>query len=114
MPAASWTREPGTDRTRTAATTPLAPARRGDILDRPMHDAPTPLPPGRFFGVNCSERQVGGTSGLVLSETVYQPSQRIPRHAHERAYFAYLVGGDGQDRGNGPGAARATAWPSLY
>lgn len=63
------------------------------MLGALMHDAATPLPPGRFFGVNCSERKVGGASGLVLSETVYQPGQRVPRHAHERAYFGYTVGG---------------------
>jgi AraC family transcriptional regulator len=53
-------------------------------------DAPTPLEPGRFYGVNQSERHVGG---LILSEAHYRPAQRVPRHLHQRAYFGYLVGG---------------------
>jgi AraC family transcriptional regulator len=53
-------------------------------------DEPTPLPPGRFFGVNRSERRVGG---FILSETHYRPELRVPPHVHQRAYFGFLVGG---------------------
>ncbi|HTE54949.1 MAG TPA: AraC family transcriptional regulator [Kofleriaceae bacterium] len=51
---------------------------------------PTPLEPGRFFGVNRSERRV---SGLILSEAHYRPELRVPPHVHQRAYFGFLVGG---------------------
>lgn len=51
---------------------------------------PTPLEPGRFYGVNRSEQQLGG---LILSDTQYQPDQHVPPHLHQRAYFGYLVGG---------------------
>jgi AraC-like DNA-binding protein len=56
-----------------------------------MHGAPpTPLEPGRFYGVNRKEQRAGG---LILSETFYRPEQRVPPHMHQHAYFAYLAGG---------------------
>ena len=55
-----------------------------------MGSHPTSLEPGRFYGVNRSERHVGE---LILSEAQYAPAQRVPPHLHQRAYFAYLVGG---------------------
>jgi AraC family transcriptional regulator len=55
-----------------------------------MRSEPTPLEPGRFYGVNRSERHIGE---LILSETHYRPDQQVPPHIHQRAYFGYLVGG---------------------
>jgi AraC family transcriptional regulator len=55
-----------------------------------LRSQPTPLEPGRFFGINRSERRVGG---LILSDTHYRPAQRVPPHVHQRPYFGYLVGG---------------------
>ena len=55
-----------------------------------MHTEPTPLQPGRFYGVNRSERRV---HGIILSETHYGPELRIPPHVHQRAYFGFLLGG---------------------
>lgn len=52
--------------------------------------APIFLEPGRFYGENRSERRTGE---LILSEAQYAPAQRVPPHVHQRAYFAYLVGG---------------------
>ena len=59
-------------------------------IGRVMTAEPTPLEPGRFYGVNRSERHVGG---LILSETHYRPGLRIPSHIHQRAYFGFLLGG---------------------
>jgi AraC family transcriptional regulator len=55
-----------------------------------MDSEPTPLEPGRFYGVNRRERRMGG---LILSDTFYRPDQRVPPHVHQRAYFGYLIGG---------------------
>jgi AraC family transcriptional regulator len=55
-----------------------------------MSTEPTPLQPGRFYGVNRSERRV---HGLILSETHYGPELSIPPHVHQRAYFGFLLGG---------------------
>jgi AraC family transcriptional regulator len=51
---------------------------------------PTPLQPGRFYGVNRRETHV---HGLILSETHYGPDLHIPPHVHERPYFGFLLGG---------------------
>jgi len=51
---------------------------------------PTPLQPGRFYGVNRRETHI---RGLILSETHYGPDLRIPPHVHERPYFGFLLGG---------------------
>jgi AraC family transcriptional regulator len=55
-----------------------------------LRSEPTPLEPGRFFGVNRSERRVGG---LILSDTQYRPELHVPPHLHQRAYFGFLIGG---------------------
>ncbi|HKA91351.1 MAG TPA: helix-turn-helix transcriptional regulator [Haliangiales bacterium] len=55
-----------------------------------MTGEPTPLEPGRFYGVNRSELHV---HGLILSDTHYRPQQHVPPHIHQRAYFGFLLGG---------------------
>lgn len=55
-----------------------------------MPSEPTPLPPGRFYGQNRTERHV---DGLILSETHYRPAQTVPPHIHQRFYFGFLLGG---------------------
>ena len=51
---------------------------------------PTPLEPGHFYGTNRREQHV---HGLILSDTHYRASQRVPPHVHQRAYFGFLLGG---------------------
>ena len=50
----------------------------------------TRLAHGRFYGETTRSSDVGG---LVLSETVYRPGVRIPRHSHEHAYFCLILRG---------------------
>lgn len=54
--------------------------------------APPPhhLEPGLFFGRNRRSRSI---AGLILSDTVYAPGLRVPRHVHTLPYFCWLVGG---------------------
>jgi AraC family transcriptional regulator len=50
------------------------------------------LPPGNFFGQTQRRIQV---SGLTFAETVYEsgPELSIPVHAHEHAFFHFLIDG---------------------
>jgi AraC family transcriptional regulator len=50
------------------------------------------LPPGKFFGQTQSRVVV---SGLTFAESVYEsgPDLAIPMHAHENAFFHFLVDG---------------------
>lgn len=52
----------------------------------------TKLPPGKFFGQ--TQRKVV-VSGLTFAESVYEsgPDLSIPMHAHENAFFHFLVDG---------------------
>jgi AraC family transcriptional regulator len=51
---------------------------------------PASLEPGRFFGVSPRSSRQGG---FLLSETLYRPSQKVPRHVHQLPYFCLLVEG---------------------
>jgi AraC family transcriptional regulator len=50
---------------------------------------------GLFFGETVSRRAVGD---LVLSETIYAPLLRIPRHDHELASFCFVLEGGYDER----------------
>jgi len=51
---------------------------------------PASLQPGAFFGVSPRRTR---QSGFLLSETLYRPSQKVPRHVHQLPYFCLLVEG---------------------
>jgi len=51
---------------------------------------PRPLEGGRFYGATLQKRCV---SGLVLVDSLHPADSRLPRHAHERAYFCLNRGG---------------------
>lgn len=53
------------------------------------------LPPGRFFGRADLRRAFGD---LVLVESHHTAGSRLPRHAHEHAYFCVNLGGDYTER----------------
>src|SRR5262245_53788502 len=55
----------------------------------------TDLPAGRYFGHTTRRHELGG---LTFTETVYAPEQRVPRHAHERAYLCFVVAGEFTER----------------
>jgi AraC family transcriptional regulator len=46
--------------------------------------------PGRFYGRASRERRVGD---LILVDCRHQAGARVPRHAHEHAYFCFIHGG---------------------
>ena len=48
------------------------------------------LPPGRFYGDTLSTREV---AGFGLTETIYPPHCKLPRHSHERPYFGLILRG---------------------
>jgi len=48
------------------------------------------LSPGMYLGQVLGSRRVGD---FVLSETVYEPGARIPKHSHEDGYFCLVRGG---------------------
>jgi AraC family transcriptional regulator len=48
------------------------------------------LSSGCFYGNTLKSRSIGGFS---LTETIYAPNQLIPKHAHECAYFCFVLGG---------------------
>ena len=48
------------------------------------------LPPGRLYGQNLKNRQVGG---LTLTEIVYPPGSHVPRHSHELSQFCFVQDG---------------------
>src|SRR5262245_19517933 len=45
------------------------------------------FPHGQYYGQIVRSRQA---AGLTLTETRYSPGMRVPRHAHEQAYFCLL------------------------
>lgn len=45
---------------------------------------------GNYFGRRVRSRELGG---LMLTETLYRPQERIPNHRHSRAFFCYVVNG---------------------
>jgi AraC family transcriptional regulator len=49
------------------------------------------LPPGSFYGECRVARQVGG---FTLCESRYAPGERIPTHAHEHAFFYFVLVGN--------------------
>lgn len=53
------------------------------------------LPGGRFYGRAGVRREVGE---LVLVESFHAAGSRLPRHAHEHAYFCLNIGGDYTER----------------
>lgn len=52
---------------------------------------PTLLSPGSFYGASNGARRAGG---FTLCESRYVPGERIPTHAHERAFFYFVLQGD--------------------
>jgi AraC family transcriptional regulator len=52
------------------------------------------LPPGIFFGESQGSRQVGG---FTLCESRYAPGERIPTHAHEHAFFYFVLQGSSSE-----------------
>jgi AraC family transcriptional regulator len=48
------------------------------------------LPVGTFYGERLGSREV---AGFLLTDYVYPPGFRIPRHSHERAYFSLVLEG---------------------
>jgi AraC family transcriptional regulator len=48
------------------------------------------LPPGAFYGESQGSRQVGG---FTLCESRYAPGERTPAHAHEHAFFYFVLQG---------------------
>lgn len=48
------------------------------------------LAPGRFLGRSLRRKQAGR---LDITETVYAPSMKLPRHSHERPYFCIVLAG---------------------
>jgi len=52
------------------------------------------LSEGEYFGKKHSEIRVGR---LILSESVYVPYTKIPRHSHENAYMILTVNGSQQE-----------------
>jgi AraC family transcriptional regulator len=48
------------------------------------------LPQGRFCGKTLATFE---HSGIHLTETVYSPGLKLPRHAHERACFIFVIKG---------------------
>ena len=49
------------------------------------------LAPGSYYGEALRGRKVGG---FDLSERVYPPGFRTPKHTHERALFCFVIAGD--------------------
>lgn len=49
------------------------------------------LPPAGFLGLTLHWRQLGG--GALVSDNLYSPLTRLPAHAHERAYVAFVLQG---------------------
>ncbi len=48
------------------------------------------LPPGSYYGECRGSHRVGG---FTLCESHYAPGERIPTHAHENAFFYFVVRG---------------------
>src|SRR5882762_5240805 len=48
------------------------------------------LPQGRFCGKTLA---TFGHQGVRLTETVYSPGLKLPRHSHERACFIFVIKG---------------------
>jgi AraC family transcriptional regulator len=48
------------------------------------------LSAGQFHGDIVRSREIGG---FLLTEDVYRPNLRIPRHSHELAYLSFVVDG---------------------
>ena len=51
---------------------------------------PPKLTQGHFYGQVLKSRKV---SGLILSETGYEPHARLPKHSHENAYLSLVRNG---------------------
>lgn len=49
------------------------------------------LPPGSYYGEALRSRKV---AGFELSERVYPPGFRTPKHAHKRALFCFVMAGN--------------------
>lgn len=47
-------------------------------------------PPGHYFGNRVHALEL---AGYLLTECAYRPGHRVPKHAHERAYFNLVVTG---------------------
>jgi AraC family transcriptional regulator len=63
------------------------------------------LPPGSFYGETQGSRQVGD---FTLCESRYAPGERTPTHAHERAFFYFVLRGSSTESfGSGPRVAAA-------
>jgi AraC family transcriptional regulator len=66
---------------------------------------PRQLSEGHFFGETVRRRETGD---VILTETVYPPRTRIPRHSHAAAYLCYVRSGgytetyDSKTRACGP------------
>jgi AraC-type DNA-binding domain-containing proteins len=49
------------------------------------------LPPGSYYGETLRSRNI---AGFELSERVYPPGFRTPKHAHKRALFCFVMAGN--------------------
>jgi AraC family transcriptional regulator len=56
---------------------------------------PLRLPPGRMLG---RVRRAVPVPGFTLVETVYDPGERLARHAHEEPNLCFIVGGSFDER----------------
>lgn len=48
------------------------------------------LPPGRYYGETVRNQEV---AGFGLTETIYPPHCKLPRHSHESPYFGLVLRG---------------------
>ena len=55
-----------------------------------MRDMNLKLPPGRYYGETVRNHEM---AGFGLTETIYSPHYKLPRHSHERPYFSLVVRG---------------------
>jgi AraC-like DNA-binding protein len=55
---------------------------------------PITLSPGNYFGTVSRKREI---NDFRLTQTVYHPNFRIPKHAHEHPYFCFVLGGSFQE-----------------
>ena len=49
------------------------------------------LPPGRYYGETVRNHYV---AGFALTETIYPPHCKLPKHSHERPYFGLILRGN--------------------
>lgn len=59
---------------------------------------PITLSPGNFYGTVSERREL---NDFRLTQTAYRPQSRIPGHAHEHAYFCFVVSGSYEETSGG-------------